>query len=99
MRSKVEGISLGQGQGVLAARLIEEALVKGSWILLQVCLRVLACATCMSFISVCRASANPRVAHLWMCVHRVLLSDCGTERLPCERSHGAVIRVLNLNVL
>jgi hypothetical protein len=36
MRSKVEGISLGQGQGVLAARLIEEALVKGSWILLQV---------------------------------------------------------------
>ena len=36
MRSKVEGISLGQGQGVLAARLIEEALIKGSWILLQV---------------------------------------------------------------
>ena len=36
MRNKVEGISLGQGQGVLAARLIEEALIKGSWILLQV---------------------------------------------------------------
>lgn len=37
MRSKVEGISLGQGQGALAARIIEEAMVKGQWVLLQNC--------------------------------------------------------------
>lgn len=37
MRSKVEAISLGQGQGALAATLIAEAQVKGSWVLLQNC--------------------------------------------------------------
>eukprot|EP01029_Cantina_marsupialis_P009143 TRINITY_DN2137_c0_g4_i1.p1 TRINITY_DN2137_c0_g4~~TRINITY_DN2137_c0_g4_i1.p1 ORF type:complete len:4119 (-),score=1448.16 TRINITY_DN2137_c0_g4_i1:93-12449(-) len=34
---KVQGISLGQGQGKIAARLIEEAVSKGSWVLLQNC--------------------------------------------------------------
>ena len=37
MRGSVQGISLGQGQGALAARLIEEAASKGSWVLLQNC--------------------------------------------------------------
>ena len=37
MRSKVEGISLGQGQGEVAARLIEDAKAKGQWVLLQNC--------------------------------------------------------------
>ena len=36
MRSKIEGVSLGKGQGALAAKLIEEAKVRGKWVLLQV---------------------------------------------------------------
>jgi dynein heavy chain len=35
MRSKVDVISLGQGQGPIATRLIEEAQTKGGWVLLQ----------------------------------------------------------------
>ncbi|CAM9289484.1 unnamed protein product, partial [Discosporangium mesarthrocarpum] len=34
---KVKGLSLGQGQGVKAARLIEEASQKGTWVYLQNC--------------------------------------------------------------
>ncbi|RYY35163.1 hypothetical protein EON62_02715, partial [archaeon] len=37
MRNKLEGISLGQGQGVIAAQLIADAQVKGQWVLLQNC--------------------------------------------------------------
>lgn len=37
MRSKVNAISLGQGQGKIAAALIEEAQQTGQWVLLQNC--------------------------------------------------------------
>ncbi|KAL7993493.1 putative dynein heavy chain region D6 P-loop domain, dynein heavy chain, domain-2 [Plasmopara halstedii] len=37
MESKVKSIALGQGQGNLAARLIESATIKGEWVLLQNC--------------------------------------------------------------
>lgn len=37
MESKLKAIALGQGQGTLAARLIESATVKGEWVLLQNC--------------------------------------------------------------
>ena len=36
MRTKIDGVSLGKGQGALAAKLIEEAKVRGKWVLLQV---------------------------------------------------------------
>jgi dynein heavy chain len=36
MRTKIEGASLGKGQGALAAKLIEDAKVRGKWVLLQV---------------------------------------------------------------
>ena len=34
---KVHGLSLGQGQGIKATRLIEEATQKGTWVYLQNC--------------------------------------------------------------
>ncbi|CAM9758065.1 unnamed protein product, partial [Laminaria digitata] len=34
---KVKGLSLGQGQGLKATRLIEEATQKGTWVYLQNC--------------------------------------------------------------
>lgn len=37
MARKLGSIALGQGQGVLAAKMIAEAIVKGSWVLLQNC--------------------------------------------------------------
>ncbi|KAG7391800.1 Dynein heavy chain 1, axonemal [Phytophthora pseudosyringae] len=37
MESKLKSIALGQGQGTLAARLIEGATTKGEWVLLQNC--------------------------------------------------------------
>lgn len=35
--AKLKSIALGQGQGVIAERLIEAAIVKGDWVLLQNC--------------------------------------------------------------
>ncbi|OQR83181.1 sporangia induced dynein heavy chain [Achlya hypogyna] len=37
MDAKLKSIALGQGQGTLAARLIENAMQKGEWVLLQNC--------------------------------------------------------------
>jgi dynein heavy chain len=36
-RDRFQSISLGQGQGAIAARYIEEGMRKGSWVLLQNC--------------------------------------------------------------
>jgi dynein heavy chain, axonemal len=36
MRSRLDVISLGQGQAVAAVKLIEDACIKGNWVLLQV---------------------------------------------------------------
>lgn len=37
MDTKLKAIALGQGQGVIAARLIEQATTRGEWVLLQNC--------------------------------------------------------------
>ena len=37
MRSKVDVVSLGQGQTALAAKLISDGRMHGHWVLLQVC--------------------------------------------------------------
>ncbi len=63
MRSKLEGVSLGKGQGALASKLIEDAKTKGKWVLLQV--RVCARACVHPWMCACRCHCLACLLLLW----------------------------------